>query len=183
MFRRARGFFSKVRRRGAIVAERLLGAAGDSGAMTGDATFPSDPAANTVVKPGRGLHLKGQTDIAVAAGLAVVAAIVAFSLPAGNLLRAALALPILLLVPGYLLIEASVSSVKAGQRGLHALVAIGVSPPLVGLLALATAIVPGGFHTSSIILTVTVACLALGFVAAWRRVRAPAMQQVAPLAS
>ncbi|HEX2065559.1 MAG TPA: DUF1616 domain-containing protein [Candidatus Thermoplasmatota archaeon] len=119
-------------------------------------------------------------DLAVAAGLAVVAALLATGLPAGSTLRAAAALPILLLVPGYLLIEATVTSTARGQRALHALVGLGVSPPLVALLALATALLPGGFRSGTIIGLVTLACLALAAVAAWRRLRAPAGPPPAP---
>jgi uncharacterized membrane protein len=171
MFRRARGYFCPVPPRGATLAERLLSPAGDTGAMTTDATSSAASAAR-VRKPAPS-QLLGQADLAVAAGLAVLAALVAFMVPAGSMVRAIVTLAILLVVPGYLLIEAAVTSVKHGQRGLHALVAIGVSPPFVALLALSTAAMPGGFHATPIILTVTVACLALAFVAAWRRLRSP----------
>ncbi|HUR63720.1 MAG TPA: DUF1616 domain-containing protein [Candidatus Thermoplasmatota archaeon] len=122
-------------------------------------------------------------DLAAAALLALLGALVATSLPAGSTLRAAATLPILLVVPGYLLIEATVTSKGKGQRGLHALLGIGVSPPLVALLALATAIVPGGFHAPAIIALVTLACLALAAVAALRRLRAPAVAPAAPIAA
>jgi uncharacterized membrane protein len=122
-------------------------------------------------------------DLAAAAALALLGALVAASLPAGSTLRAAVTLPILLVVPGYLLIEATVTSKAHGQRGLHALFGIGVSPPLVALLALATAIVPGGFHAPAIIALVTLACLALAAVAALRRLRAPAVVAAAPIAA
>ncbi|HUR61786.1 MAG TPA: DUF1616 domain-containing protein [Candidatus Thermoplasmatota archaeon] len=139
--------------------------------MTDDAR----PTAPPMTRPAHG----NLVDLVAAACLAVLAALLAFTMPAGSALRAFLALPILLVVPGYLLIEAAVSSVKPGQRGLHALVAIGVSPPFVGLLALLTAVF-GAFHTGPIILTVTAACLGLAFVAAWRRLRTPA---AAPLST
>lgn len=104
-----------------------------------------------------------------------MAAILALTTPAGSGLRAIVALPILLVVPGYLLIEATVGSIKPGQRGLHALVALGVSPPLVALLALSTAALPGGFHAGPIVAAVTIACLGLAVLAARRRARlAPA---------
>lgn len=113
-------------------------------------------------------------DLAAAATLATLAALLVSSLPDGSLLRAAVTLPILLLVPGYLLIEATVTSVKPGQRAMHALVGLGVSPPLVGLLALATVLLPGGFSGAAIVGTVTFACLGLAALAMWRRLRTPA---------
>jgi uncharacterized membrane protein len=115
-------------------------------------------------------------DLAAASGLAVLAALLSGSLPGGSLLRAAVTLPILLVVPGYLLVEASVGSSRPGQRGLHALIGLGVSPPLVGLLALLTVLLPSGFSASAIVATVTVACLALAGVAMWRRLRVPKPQ-------
>jgi uncharacterized membrane protein len=113
-------------------------------------------------------RLSRVSDLAAAAILAVLAALLAAALPAGSTLRALATLPVLLVVPGYLLVEAAVPSVTRSQRALHALVGLGVSPPLVALLALATAIVPGGFHAPAIVAAVTLACLALAAVA-WRR--------------
>src|SRR5687768_16779241 len=84
-------------------------------------------------------------DLVAAAALALLGALLAGALPEGSLLRAALTLPILLVVPGYLLVEASVPSTRPGQRALHALAGLGVSPPVVALLALTTVWLPGGF--------------------------------------
>ncbi|MEA3204198.1 MAG: hypothetical protein QOI63_1878 [Thermoplasmata archaeon] len=122
-------------------------------------------------------------DLALAAGLAALAALLAVALPAGDGLRALLTLPVLLVVPGYLLVEAAVISSKPSQRGLHALVGLGVSPPLVALLALSTAIVPGGFRAPAIVGIVLLACLGLAIVAGLRRLRAPEPVAVPPVAA
>ena len=82
----------------------------------------------------------------------------------------ALALTMLFFVPGHLLIAAVTRApTMKGQRPMRALVALGVSPPLVGLLALATTLLPGGFRPMTIVIVVTVACLAFAVVAAFRR--------------
>ncbi len=102
----------------------------------------------------------------VAAGLAALALL----LPDGSGLRMALALPLLLFVPGHLLIAAVAPwPATARRRLVRACVAVGVSPPIVGLLALSTTLLPGGFRASSIVAVVTAACLALAGAAAWRR--------------
>jgi len=113
----------------------------------------------------------GLADILAAAVLALLAALVAFALPVGSQMRALITLPVLLVAPGYLLLQAAVGSHRPGQRLLHALIACGVSPPLVALLALLTAALPGGFRSGTIIVTVTLACLGLGAVAILRRRR------------
>lgn len=126
-----------------------------------------------------GLDLLAACIVALLAGLAYLA------LPAGSALRVALACSVLFFVPGYLLIEAVTEpTASRSRRIVRAWIAIGVSPVLVGLLALATAVLPGGFRATSIVATVTLACLALGGVAFWRRQRAmrlaPASGQAAP---
>lgn len=106
----------------------------------------------------------------VAAGLAIIAALVASVTPAGNPLRLFVTLPIILVVPGYLLIQVfMVPARSTAARCVHALLGVGVSPALLGLLAMSTALLPGGFRPYTIILAVTLACLVMAGVAAARR--------------
>jgi uncharacterized membrane protein len=111
------------------------------------------------------------------AGLAFVA------LPAGSWLRVTLALSGLLFAPGYLLVEAVVgpSTLLTARRSLRACIAIGVSPALVGLLALSTAFGPGGFRPGAIVAAVTFACFAFAAIAYARRRRTAG--SLAPIAS
>ena len=108
-------------------------------------------------------------DLGIPCALAVLAAL-AMQVPEGSGVRMALALPMLFFVPGHLLIAAVTRPpTMLGQRPMRALMALGVSPPLVGLLALSTTLLPGGFRPMTIVTVVTVACLALAAVAAFRR--------------
>lgn len=112
----------------------------------------------------------GRLDLVACAALAVLAGVAFLSLPGGSVLRMALAFSVLFFVPGYLLVEAAAGPARrSGSRAVRALLAIGVSPPLVGLLALATAILPGGFRAGPIVALLCVACLSLAAAAAWRR--------------
>lgn len=102
--------------------------------------------------------------------LVLAAAWVAWVLPEGDTLRLVVAAPIVLVVPGYLVLQSVfVPARPARQRLIHALFAVGLSPVVLGLLALTTALVPGGFRTGPIMATVTVACLALAGLAGYRR--------------
>ncbi len=112
-------------------------------------------------------------DLALASAATVIAAF-AVMLPNGAT-RAALTLPVIVFVPGYLLLQAVLGKGEPPSP-LHVIVAVGISPPLVGLLALLTAIVPGGFTAGPIIAVVTTACLALAAVALVRR----GMRKAAP---
>lgn len=73
----------------------------------------------------------------------------------------------LLVAPGYLLLQAMLGA----PRGWHVLAGMGLSIPLIGLLALATAVVPGGFQAGAIVITITLGVLALGALAWLRRSR------------
>jgi len=73
-------------------------------------------------------------------------------------------------VPGHLLVTACTSAPHTGmQRLVRALVALGISAPVVGLLALSTALLPGGFLASSIVAVVSGACVMLAGAAVVRR--------------
>jgi uncharacterized membrane protein len=88
----------------------------------------------------------------------------------GDLARVVLTLPVLLWAPGYLLMQAMLVPARdARRRAVHAVAAVGVSPAVVGLLALATAILPGGFRPAVIVSVVTLACVALAATAYYRR--------------
>lgn len=112
-------------------------------------------------------------DVLIVGGLAVLAAIVAFTLPAGDPARFALTLPVLLIAPGYLLIQAFIPDATGRTRLVHGLLSIGVSPAVVGLLALSTALIPGGFGATSIIAAVTLWCLIMASIAMLRRTLRP----------
>ena len=110
-------------------------------------------------------------DLGAAAGAAVLAAVAFLALDAGHPLRLVLGLSMLLFVPGFLLLEACLGAGAAAGRWTRVGAAVGLSPPLVGLLALSTALVPGGFRPLPIVLLVTAACVACAGVAALRRLR------------
>lgn len=109
-------------------------------------------------------------DLWLGAALALVGGAAATFLPPKDPARFLLALPTLLLVPGYLLIQVLLPRPASRSGRLrHALVALGVSPALVALLALSTALVEGGFRANSIMVVVTAACLLLAGGAYVRR--------------
>lgn len=101
--------------------------------------------------------------------LVIIGVLAAVALPEGNLLRFVLALPVLFFAPGYLLLQALIPAGPESRRMWHALVAVGLSPVLVGLLALSTALVPGGFKPLPILIVVTLGSLVLLGLAAYRR--------------
>lgn len=115
----------------------------------------------------------GSLDLLGWMALALVAAGAAFALPSGNALRAVLAALVVFVVPGVLLMEALFPPWHAAPpaRRFRIAVALGVSPALVGLVALSTALVPGGFRPANIIAVVTLACLLLGAAGIARRAR------------
>ncbi len=104
--------------------------------------------------------------VAVLASLAAAGAVAV--LPDGSLLRIAVAAPAILVVPGYLLLEAT-SSPPGDHRLRNLLGGLGVSPVLVGLLALSTALVRGGFRPLPIVAVTTLACVVLAVIAGARR--------------
>ncbi len=109
-------------------------------------------------------------DLGICLVLAGIAAAAAFWMPAESPFRLVLGLPVLVFVPGYLLLQALMVPRKASlPRWVEALLAIPVSPAVVGLLALATWIIPGGFTPRMIIGVVTGACFLLGAIALQRR--------------
>lgn len=113
---------------------------------------------------------KRSVDLLVAAGLMVLAGGAALALPDGSTLRLAFVVPILLVAPGYLLLQALIVPARsAATRGRHAVLSLGVSPALLGLLALSTAIVPGGFQEGAILAVVTIGSVVLGAVGFGRR--------------
>lgn len=145
--------------------------------------MPALHAAGRPPREGRRLRPEEAADVVLAAAAATAAAFAAALLPPGSALRVLLAWPLLLVVPGFLLLQALVVPVAVGRRRFsHALVAVGISPALVGLLALATALVPGGFRPLSIVSVVTGACLLLAAVALVRRARSRRGGTAAPTA-
>lgn len=114
--------------------------------------------------------MKRSADVVAATGLVLVAALAAVVLADGSTLRPVVALPILMVAPGYLLLQALLVPARSPtERGRHLLVSLGLSPAVLGLLALATAVVPGGFRPLPIAATVTLGCLAFAGVALRRR--------------
>jgi uncharacterized membrane protein len=115
-------------------------------------------------------RLKRSADILVVVGLALASAAAAAVSPAASTARVVLAGPSVLLAPGYLLLQALLVPTRSRRvRGRHLLFSLGLSPALVGLLALSTAIVPGGFKRAVIAAVVTVGCVAFAGVGLWRR--------------
>lgn len=125
------------------------------------ATARAAPAARTPLPSWR-----THADVGVAAALIVVAA-GARLLPAGTT-RLMLTLPVLLVVPGYLLLQAMRSHV-AEHRIQDVLIGIGLSLPVLGLAALLTSVVPNGFTPTAIVTVTTVLCVGLAVTAVLRR--------------
>lgn len=122
-------------------------------------------------RPSTGSFLSGSPwiDVLVAMVAIGAAAAVAFMLPDGSTVRWALALPIVLIAPGYLLLQAIfVPAQTVASRLIHALVSLGVSPAIVGLAALSTAPF-GAFREGVIVAVVTGTCLVFGMIALVRR--------------
>ncbi|HUR25613.1 MAG TPA: DUF1616 domain-containing protein [Candidatus Thermoplasmatota archaeon] len=120
-------------------------------------------------RPARGGHAWPKLDVAIASGLVVLAFVAATSLPAGSL-RLALVLPMLLFAPGYLLLQAFVvPAAPRAARTWQGLASLGISPAVLGLLALATSIVQGGFRLDAILLLATIGSLAFAATALVRR--------------
>lgn len=115
---------------------------------------------------------KGSADILVMSLLMVFAALAAFALPEGSVLRWAFTLPVILVAPGYLLLQAIfVPAQPTSSRLVHGLLSLGISPALLGLLALSTALIPGGFKPGIIVAVVAVGSLVLAGVGLFRRAR------------
>lgn len=109
---------------------------------------------------------RGSLDLAVAVALAVSAAL-ATLLPEGSAVRVLVTLPVLLLVPGFLTLQAVLGR---AWKPVQMLLAAGVSLPIIGLLALSTVLFPAGFRPAAIVMAVTVGCVVLAAVALLRRI-------------
>jgi uncharacterized membrane protein len=108
-------------------------------------------------------------DILAAAALALVGAL-ATNLPGGSTLRIVLVAPVLLLVPGYLLLQALVvPAAPWSRRGLHAAASIGISPAMCAVAGLLLSFFDGAFKAGPIIAVVTVLCFVLAGVGVFRR--------------
>lgn len=130
---------------------------------------PRAAASGRPPRPQRGQRTWPKLDIAIATSLGVAATAAAVSLPPGSL-RMLLALPMVLFVPGYLLLQAFVVPAAEGRARLwQVLASIGISPAVLGLMALSTSIVEGGFRLGAILAMTTLGCLALAATAVMRR--------------
>lgn len=115
----------------------------------------------------------GLVDLALAGAIALAAPIAAIYHPDNTVLRLGSTVPALLLVPGYLLLQAILPSVSARPgRGHQAALSIGLSLPVVGLAALSAAVTPWGFRPVPVMVSVTLASLGLCALALYRRTRA-----------
>ena len=113
-------------------------------------------------------------DLLAAVATVIVAVVTFWLLPEGDVARLVVALAALLVVPGYLLLQVIFVPARPWRvRALHVLFAIGLSPAVVALLALTTALV-SSFRTPVLVGVVTLGCLGLAIVA-WNR-RAPRAQ-------
>lgn len=120
-------------------------------------------------RPARAGNAWPKLDVAVGAGLVVTAFVASTALPPSSL-RLALVLPMLLFAPGYLLLQAFVvPAAPRSARTWQALASLGISPAVLGLLALATSIVQGGFRSDAILLLTTIGSLAFAATALVRR--------------
>lgn len=109
-------------------------------------------------------------DLVIAVAIALGGALAFTSLPGGSPLRVVLAAGVLFFAPGYLLLQAlPIPHITRWSRATHAFLAVGISPAIVGLLALGTAMIPGGFRPGPIVAVVTLACLGFAGVAWYRR--------------
>lgn len=130
---------------------------------------PGAPAEATTGDPAP-LTPAGTLDIVIAAALVVIAAFATAILPEGSIARIVMVLPVLFFAPGYLLLQAlPIPIFSSWSRTVHGFLAIGISPAIVGLLALSTSLVPGGFKPVPIITVVTLVSLALAAAALYRR--------------
>jgi hypothetical protein len=123
------------------------------------------------------LGLADLADLGVASLLVVAAAVAALQPGGGDPLRMALAGLVVFVLPGYLLLEVLFPARQPAtpSRAVRAAACLGLSPAMVGLAALSTALVHGGFRPANIVAVVTLLCLALAGLAAWRRLQtAPA---------
>lgn len=137
--------------------------------MSSDSADAADPRPRETDSP----DWRRSIDLLVAASLVLVAGLAALALPGGGV-RLAITVPVLMLAPGYLLLQALLVPARSvGDRGRHLLLSLGVSPAVLGLMALSTAIVPGGFTEGVILAVVTLGCLVLAGVG-YRRRRATA---------
>lgn len=125
-------------------------------------------------------------DLHAALGVTVLAVLVVLALPGATPLRVALGLPLLLLVPGYVLVaalfpaapppaEVGATRTPAGALGgLERLaLSLGLSLAVVPLLGLLLNLTPLGIRLVPVLLTVAAFNLAVGGVALARRARTP----------
>lgn len=144
--------------------------AGDGDARS-DAEAPGGPPPSEPAPGGPGVG-----DLVLAIVLALAAPAAFLLVPSGSLLRAAVVLPALLVVPGYLLLQAVEPRRRALGRVRHAGLSLGLSFPLVGLAVLVVAATPWGMRPVPIVAAVTATnlCLAAAAVGRRRRTREPA---------
>lgn len=129
----------------------------------------SSSSASRPPRPKRQVGAWPKLDIVLAAVLGLAAVAAAFTLPPGTL-RLALVLPMLLFVPGYLLLQAFVVPAATGERrGWQALASLGISPAVLGLLSLLTSVVQGGFRIGAILALTAFGCFAMAAAALVRR--------------
>lgn len=108
-------------------------------------------------------------DLVIAEATAIAAGLAALYHPTQVGLRTALAVPALLVVPGYLLLQAALPGDQRPEATSQLGLSVGLSLPIVGLVALATAATPWGFQRTPIVLAVMLASTILTVVAGYRR--------------
>lgn len=120
-------------------------------------------------------------DLVAALAVTVLAGLIAAIDAGGPALgvRGLLGALVVFFVPGYLLMEVLFPprDPRSPPKALRLVMALGLSPPLVALLALSTALVHGGFRPQAIIAVIALACMALGAAAMARRGLLPILQR------
>lgn len=130
---------------------------------------------------------RGVLDLLAAAVVALGAALVAsMGAASDGPLRLVLAGAVVFFIPGYLLLEAVLPAGRpgAGPVAFRMACAVGLSPAIVALAALATALVPGAFTPPMIVAVVSAVCIGFAALAVVRRAARPApdANEVPPVA-
>lgn len=149
-------------------------------------TLPSNPSTDSASKRTRKRWafawpaMRDVDDLLAAIVLVILAFWATVALPPGSWARVAVVAPLVLALPGYLLIQAVLgpTSLRTSRLG-HTAAALGVTPAVIGLLALSTTVLPGGFRIPSITKALAIGSVVF-LVVAWVRRGFPRASAVRP---